>query len=66
MRDNARDRVLELLDEPGSRSKQSLIEELEGEVEPVEVTRSLGELIVENVVEEHPKIGGVYRIVPDP
>lgn len=54
--------ILELLAGPGTRTKASLVSELEGEVEQIEVTRALGNLVVEGEVEEHPEIDGAYRL----
>lgn len=56
------ERILELLAGPGTRTKDSLVSELEEEVEPTEVTRTLGNLVVEGEVEEHPEIDGAYRL----
>lgn len=56
------ERVRELLDAPGTRTRDSLIRELEGEVEPTAVTRALGKLVVAGEVEEHPEIEDAYRL----
>ena len=58
----AQNHVLELLDEPGSRTKESLVDNLEDEFEPTEVTRALGNLLVEDEIEKHPEIDGAYRL----
>lgn len=60
MSDDVRERVLELLDEPGSRTRHSLIAELDG-VDSAEVARALGQLLVDGEIEEHPDIDGAYR-----
>lgn len=62
---DARDRVRDLLDEPGSRTKASLQEQLADEFEPTEVTRALGKLLHAGKVEEHPEIDGAYRLAPE-
>lgn len=53
---DARDRVLALLDEPGSRTKASLQDQLTDEFEPTEVTRALGKLLHAGEIEEHPEV----------
>jgi hypothetical protein len=58
--DDVRERVLELLDEPGSRTRGSLIAEMD-DVESTEVARALGQLLVDDEIEEHPDIDGAYR-----
>jgi len=61
----AQEKIIELLDEPGSRTKESLVAELDGEVDSTEVTRALGELLVSGEVEEHPEIAGAYRLAEE-
>lgn len=58
-----RDRVVGLLSEPGTRTKESLADELDAE--PTELTRTLGNLLVEGTVEEHPEIDGAYRVAEE-
>lgn len=58
---DAQERIVELLDESGSRTKESLVSELEDEYKRTEVTRALGKLLVDRKIEEHPEINDAYR-----
>lgn len=61
MTDDLQRRVLEHLEEPGSRTKDSLLEELDA-VDSAELTRALGQLILDGEIQEHPDIEGAYLV----
>lgn len=63
-----REAILEELDEPGTRTKEELLENV-ADVEGVEestVKHHLGTMMVDGIVEEHPDFQGAYRVRDDP
>lgn len=55
------DAILELL-EPGSKSKDQIVTELGDDFSESEVKHALGDLMMDNVVEEHPGIENHWRV----
>ncbi|QZX98717.1 hypothetical protein [Halobaculum rubrum] len=52
--------IVENLEQPGSRTKERLVDALADEFDEVDVKHALGDLLVEGTVEEHPEIEGAY------
>lgn len=60
--------ILEVLDEPGSRTTDELLEQVADEagIDNSTAKHHLGMLLVDEVVEKHPDFDGTYRIKNDP
>jgi len=57
--------IVENLEQPGSRTKDRLVDALAEEHDPVDVKHALGDLLVEGVVEEHPEIDNAYVLAEE-
>ncbi|SHG77857.1 hypothetical protein [Halobaculum gomorrense] len=62
---SVRDAIIENLEQPGSRTKERLVDALADEYDEVHVKHALGDLLVEGVVEEHPGIDGAYVLAEE-
>lgn len=58
--DELRERIIRALEEPGTRTVDSLVDEFDAD--RTDVVRELGKLVAEGTAEEHEGIDNAYRL----